>query len=96
MINKDKNQYCICNVHKSSKDVHFKHFSVTHPLFPKATDVERALIEAQRLADKFGKKVVILRSIYNVYPSSTEKKEDTLKIRFKVLFKRIKEAIVDF
>jgi len=76
MIKPDKRKYSICIVSKSPKDCHYKHLDPLkhyekdpdNSCIGRLTGQEKALHEAQKLANKLGKKVTVLTSSYNVYP----------------------------
>lgn len=79
MIKRDKRKYSINIVSGSSRDTFYKHLdpkksvkkSILDYIFKNTfpTGEEKALKEAQRLANRTGKKVTVLTSVYNVYPS---------------------------
>jgi hypothetical protein len=65
MIKQDKRKYSICVVSRSSKDNHFK---LLNKKAGGDEGFQKALKEAQRLANQTGKKVTVLTSVFNVYP----------------------------
>jgi predicted metalloendopeptidase len=63
MIKQDKNKFCINIVRHSNLDAFYRHFDSKE-----GAGLDKAMKEAQRLANETGKKVVIMQSIANVYP----------------------------
>ena len=64
MIKIDKNKFSVCIVRGSEKDTLYRHFDTKE-----CTGGKKALEEAQRLANETGRKVVVLTSVFNVYPN---------------------------
>jgi hypothetical protein len=64
-IKTDRNKFSINIVRHSSLDTFYRHFDSKE-----GSGLNKALKEAQRLANETGKKVVVLQSIANVYPDT--------------------------
>ena len=71
MIKADKRKFGVCIV---AQDQHYyKHLDAKKVVDrnTQPSGEEKAMKEAQRLANKLGKKVTVLLSKYNVYPDKT-------------------------
>ena len=68
MIKNDKRKFAICIAGGDAR--YYKHLDDKHLPFKDASamGINKAKKEAQRLANKTGKKITVLESAYNVYP----------------------------
>jgi hypothetical protein len=74
MIKTDKNKFSINIVRHSSLDTFYRHFDDKE-----GCGLDKAMKEAQRLANETGKKVIVLQSVANVYPDEVLK-QDNMKM----------------